>query len=75
MTITITPFTVDPECNCKTIPQGCSKEEHLRESHKPITYWGIHMDNRFISFTSSKELAEKTKAWMEKWLAGKLDKQ
>ena len=68
MTITIAPFTVDTHCDCKMLPIGYGKDEHIRKVHEPITYWRIYMDDKYVSYTSSKELAEKTKAWMEKWL-------
>ena len=34
----------------------------------PITYWGIYIDNNKFSITSTKEKAENTKEWIEKWL-------
>jgi hypothetical protein len=70
MTITITPFTVEPNCDCKVSPVGYGKEEHSKKGHEPITYWGIYVDDKYVSYTSSRELAEKTKTWMEKWLKG-----
>jgi hypothetical protein len=72
MTITIAPFTVGPHCDCNVPPIGYRKDEHIRKEHMPITYWRIYMDDKYVSYTSSKELAEKTKAWMEKWLKGKV---
>jgi hypothetical protein len=65
MTITIAPFTIDSNRNLKAPPLGYGKEE---VSYPPITYWGIYLDNTYIPPTSSKELAEKTKLWVEKWL-------
>ena len=72
MTITIAAFTVDPNCDYKAPLVSHGKEEHVKKSHTPITYWGIYFDDKHISYTSSKELAEKTKIWMEKWLKDKL---
>ena len=68
MTITIAPFIIDTSYNCPALPIGHEKEEHTERNYLPITYWGIFLDDRYISYTSSKELAEKTKIWMEKWL-------
>jgi hypothetical protein len=68
MTITIAPFKVNPS-RSHIIPQiGHEKEKHDNRYYLPITYWGIYLDDKYISYTSSKELAEKTKVWMEKWL-------
>ena len=71
MTITIAPFTVDPGYGFTAPAAGYGKEEELKKAQGPITYWRIYMDDKYVSYTSSKELAEKTKAWMEKWLNGK----
>jgi hypothetical protein len=67
MNITIVPFTIDPTCDCKVPPIG-EREEHIKRNHLPITYWGIYLNDKHISFVSSKELAEETKLWMERWL-------
>ncbi len=32
-------------------------------------YWGVYLDGKQVSYTSNRELAEKTKIWMEKWLS------
>jgi hypothetical protein len=73
MTITITSFTVDPNHNFKASPFGYERIELIKGNHLlPITYWGIYVDDRYISYTSSKELAEKTKLWLEKWLKDRL---
>ena len=71
MTITIAPFTVDPGYGFTAPAVRYGKEEELKKAQGPITYWRIYMDDKYVSYTSSKELAEKTKAWMEKWLNGK----
>jgi hypothetical protein len=57
MTITIMPFTKE-----------LTHVEPAERTEPPITYWGIYLDDRHVSYTSSRELAEKTKLWMEKWL-------
>ncbi|HEX3035993.1 MAG TPA: hypothetical protein VHT73_12865 [Thermodesulfobacteriota bacterium] len=67
MNITIAPFTVDPTCHCKMQPVG-KGENHINKCHTPITYWGIYLNDKHISRTSSKELAEQIKLWLEKWL-------
>ena len=54
MTVTIAPFTRDTNYNNK--------------QHEPITYWGIYLDGKYISYTSNRESAEKTKLWIEKWI-------
>jgi hypothetical protein len=66
--ITIIPFTVDPIRNFRVPPIGHAKEEETKKNDMPITYWEIYLDDKHVSFVSSKELAEKTKLWMEKWL-------
>lgn len=73
MTITIAPFTINTSSNYPALPIGHEKEEHARRGHLPITYWGIYLDDKHISYTSSRELAEKTKVWIEKWLKDRLE--
>ncbi len=70
MTITIAPFIVDASYRALGIGHG--KEEHAKMDHLPITYWRIYLDDKYISYTSNKELAEKTKVWIEKWLKDRL---
>jgi hypothetical protein len=53
MTITIEPYTIN---------------SNSENSNIPITYWGIYLDDKENSATSTKEQAEKTKQWMENWL-------
>lgn len=72
MTITIAPFTIDESHDYSASLFGYVKEEHTKRNHLPITYWGIYLDDRYVSYTSSKELAEKTKIWIEKWLKDRL---
>ena len=72
MTITIAPFTIDPSCNCPALLARHDKEENAKRNQIPITYWGIYLNDKHISYVSSKELAEKTKLWIEKWLQDRL---
>jgi hypothetical protein len=65
MTITIAPFTVQTNSALSVMHE---KQEHTKGDQLPITYWGIYMDDKHISYTSNRELAEKTKVWIEKWL-------
>jgi hypothetical protein len=67
MVITVAPFTVNPDCSC-VLSAVEYREEHIKRHHLPITYWGVYIDDKYVSYTSTKELAEKTKLWMEKWL-------
>ncbi len=68
MTITIVPFTVNPSYSNTNLPWEYKREEQVKRSGHTITYWGVYLDDKHISYTSSRELAEKTKLWMEKWL-------
>ena len=61
MTITIAPFTVNTSYDYTAPSVMHEKQEHTKGEHLPITYWGIYMDDKHISYTSSKEMAEKTK--------------
>jgi hypothetical protein len=70
MTIRVAPFTVGPKCNCIST-FGHEKKEHIRQDHVPVTYWGVYVDDKPISYTSNKQLAENTKLWIEKWLRGR----
>jgi hypothetical protein len=70
--ITIAPLTINTSCYCSAPQIGYEKGEQTKRDHPLITYWGIYLDDRYISYTSSKELAEKTKVWMEKWLKARL---
>lgn len=65
-TVTIAPFRVDSRYTSKVPP--AVYEETEKVSDLPVTYWGVYVDNEYVSFVSSKELAEKTKAWMERWV-------
>jgi hypothetical protein len=69
MVVTITPFTIDQSCDC---PQPLRHERgHIKE-HTTITYWGIYIDDKYVSYTSNRELAERTKLWIERWLRDRL---
>lgn len=72
MMITIAPFTIDTSCYCSALQIEYKKEEQTKRNHLLITYWGIYLDDKYISYTSSRELAEKTKVWIEKWLKDRL---
>ena len=72
MMITIAPFTIDTSCYGSALQFGYEKEEQTKRNHLLITYWGIFLDDKYISYTSSRELAEKTKVWIEKWLKDRL---
>ncbi len=73
MIITIAPFTVRPNYGFTAPMIGHDiKEEYIGREHLQTTYWGIYADDKYVSYTSSKELAEKTKLWMEKWLKDRL---
>ncbi len=70
MMIIIAP--VDPTCDCESPPVEYEKEEHIKRKPMPITYWGIYLNDKHISYVSSKELAETTKLWLEKWLKDRI---
>ena len=70
MNVTIIPFTIDQSSDSNVLPsiygKGAVKKRPL------ITYWKIYLDDNYFSFVSSREIAEKTKQWIEKWLKIKL---
>ena len=66
----IEQFQFEPLCDCPPDVVGYDKEAHMNEVHVPITYWDVYLDDHRISTASSKEQAEKTREWTEKWLAG-----
>lgn len=73
MTITIAPFTVDSRSSPSyTAPPVWHVSKEELNQNNPLTYWGIYIDDKYVSYTSSKELAERTKVWMEKWLRERL---
>lgn len=47
------------------IEQHITKNENL---NSPIIYWGVYLDGKEVSLSSTKEQAENTKKWMENWL-------
>ena len=53
MEITVAPLTIDTICDCETPFFGYEKEEHNKRKHLPITYWGIYLDDKHISYTLS----------------------
>lgn len=72
MTLRIEPFTVDTNYEESRALIETNKEKNKENKDIPITYWRIYLDDDYVSHTSSRELAEETKAWMEKWLEGRL---
>lgn len=70
MKVTIAPFKSEPIGVCAAPLVSKTNKEDTQKN--PFIYWGIYVDDKYISYTSSKELAEKTKTWMEKWFEGKL---
>jgi hypothetical protein len=67
MDITIVPLTVNSNDESKLLPIRDEKEQLIA----PIVYWGVYLDDECVSYTSSRELAEKTKLWMENLLSDK----
>ena len=65
MNVTIVPLTADSQDDSKLLP--------IREEEGFIIplYWGVFLNDQCVSYTSSKDLAEKTKLWMEKWLSNR----
>jgi len=68
LSITIAPLEVIPSRDINFYPGLDGKDQVIKDKNKPIQYWGIYLGNETISYTSSKDHAEKTKEWMEKWL-------
>jgi hypothetical protein len=69
-TITIARFSIDASHDYSALLVGHVKEEHTEGNHLPISYWGIFLDDKYVSYTSNRELTKKTKTWVEKWLKG-----
>lgn len=65
MNITMAPLRIDSHNASKLLP--------VRDEGEYLTwvYWGIYLNNECLSYTSSKDLAEKTKLWIEKWLSNR----
>ncbi|HEX3033710.1 MAG TPA: hypothetical protein VHT73_01080 [Thermodesulfobacteriota bacterium] len=70
MTVTIAPFEINH--NCPPLLVGHEKRNGIKSHSTPITYWGVYLNEKFVSYTSSRELAEKTKLWIEKWLRDRI---
>jgi hypothetical protein len=68
MTVKIAPFIINPDYDFKALPVKYKKGRYTERNYPPIVYWGIYLDDKYISHTSNKEQAEKTKTWLEKWL-------
>lgn len=72
MSITIAPFEVTPSRDNNFYPGLNGRNPAIKGRNQSIQYWGIYLDNEAISYTSSKDHAEKTKKWMEKWLRNQI---
>ncbi len=71
MSITIAPLEVK-QCQDIDVYSGVNeKVQDLTDRSRPVTYWGIYLGDEPISYTSSRERAEITKDWIEKWLRNK----
>jgi hypothetical protein len=68
LSITIAPLEVTPSQEFDRYSGLSEKDQDLTDKNRPVRYWGIYLDDETISYTSNKELAERTKEWMEKWL-------
>jgi len=71
-TVRIIPSAVKPTGSFVAPLIDDMNEEQVKRNDLPINYWGIYLDGKYVSFVSSKELAERTKLWMEKWLSNKI---
>ena len=67
MAIIITPLAINSDDEFKLSLFWNEKKEEYRQT----VYWGVYLNDELISYTSSKQLAEKTKLWMENWLERK----
>ena len=65
MDITIVPLTVNSNDKSKLLPI----KDNLMA---PIIYWGVYLNDECVSYTSSKELAERTKLWVRNWLSNRV---
>jgi hypothetical protein len=65
MDITIVPLTVNSNDKSKLLP--------IRDEEEFITpvYWGVYLNDECVSYTSNKELAERTKIWVRNWLSNR----
>ena len=66
MDITIVPLTVNSNDESKLLPIRDEKDKLIT----PV-YWAVYLNDECVSYTSSKELAEKTKLWVENLLSDK----
>jgi hypothetical protein len=71
MDMTIIPFVGNSDRSLNWSHVNDKIGKHSTRNRLPITYWGIYLDGKIVSYTSSKELAEQSKIWMEKWLNDK----
>ncbi len=63
MTVTIAPINLNHSNNSADFIYKIEENEN-HESR----YWGVFLNDSYISYTPSKEKALQTKEWMEKWL-------
>ncbi|MEM4408920.1 MAG: hypothetical protein QXI19_09280 [Candidatus Caldarchaeum sp.] len=61
MNFRIEPFTVE-------ISHGADGGVTARHTPDRVVYWGLYLDDKPIMRSSSRELTEDAKNWMEKWL-------
>lgn len=61
MTITISPLTVNLIPNCHPTLTLQENKGSITDEYPHVTYWGIYLDGKYVSYTSSRERAEKTK--------------
>ncbi len=71
LSITIAPLEVK-RCGEFDVYSGVNeKAQDLTDTNRPVKYWGIYLGDEAISYTSSRERAEVTKEWIERWLKNK----
>ena len=66
MEFDIIPFNIAQNSGPNIISVDTINDRTKEPAHH--VYWGIYLDGKQVSYTSNRELAEKTKQWMEKWL-------
>ena len=68
MDITIVPLTINSDDKSKLLPIRDEKDKLIA----PVIYWGVYLNDECVSYTSSKELAERTKIWVRNWLTNRV---
>lgn len=63
--ITIQPIVVNI---APTLAFSAPAKELESDANNLFTYWGVYLDDKYVTKTSTKEDAVVTKEWMEKWL-------